>query len=213
MMNVLIRNERVADYKIVEGIARDAFWNLYFPGAHEHFVVHQMRHHPDFINELSFVVEVEKDVQGAIFYTHSKIVTPSGDAIKTISFGPVFIAPPLHRRGLGKALITHSIAIAKERGHRAIVTLGYPYHYEPYGFRGGKKYGISMSDGNFYKGLLVLPLYEGALQGISGHAVFSDVFECDQEEVDAFDRTFPPKEKKVQKSQEEYELACSQLDE
>ena len=54
-------------------------------------------------------------------------------------------------------MTTHSIEIAKVMGYSAILTLGYPYHYAPYGFRGGKKYGISMPDGKFYTGLLVLP--------------------------------------------------------
>ena len=65
-------------------------------------------------------------------------------------------------------MITHSIEKAKVMGYSAILTLGYPYHYAPYGFRGGKKYDISMPDGKFYTGLLVLPLRENALEGIHG---------------------------------------------
>lgn len=71
-----------------------------------------------------------------------------------------------------------------------------------------------MPDGKFYKGLLVLPLYEGALDHISGYVVFSDVFdEQDADELEVFDKTFPAKEKAVQASQKEYEEAASMLDE
>lgn len=212
-MNIKIRNEEPKDYRRVEEIAREAFWNLYFPGGHEHYVVNKMRSHPDFIKELAFVIEVEGEIEGAIFYTHSKIVSEDHTEHKTISFGPVFISPEFHRKGLGKALITHSIKAAKELGYRAIQTLGYPYHYEPYGFLGGKKYSISMPDGKFYIGLLVLSLYEGALDNISGYAAFSKVFDVTQEEVDKFDKSFPPKEKKYQASQDEFEAASSTLDE
>jgi predicted N-acetyltransferase YhbS len=212
-MNTNIRNEEPNDYRKVEEIAREAFWNLYFPGGHEHFIVHKMRGHPDFIKELSFIIKVADEIAGAIFYTHSKIVAKDNKEYKTISFGPVFIAPKFNRNGLGKELITHSIKVAKEMGYRAILTLGYPYHYEPYGFLGGKKYHISMPDGKFYKGLLVLPLYEGSLDNISGYAVFSPLFDATQEEVDEFDKSFPPKEKKYQASQDEYESAISMLDE
>jgi predicted N-acetyltransferase YhbS len=212
-MNINIRNEEPKDYRRVEEIAREAFWNLYFPGGHEHYVVYKMRSHPDFIKELAFVIEVDDEIAGGIFYTHSKIVSEDNKEYKTISLGPVFISPEYHRKGLGKELITHSIQVAKEMGYRAILTLGYPYHYEPYGFLGGKKYNISMSDGKFYKGLLVLPLYEGALDNISGYAAFSDVFDVTQEEVDEFDKLFPPKEKKYQASQDEYEAASSMLNE
>jgi len=212
-VDINIRNEEPKDYRRVEEVAREAFWNLYFPGGHEHYVVHKMRSHPDFIKELAFVIEVDGKIEGAIFYTHSKIVTGDRTEYKTISFGPVFISPEFHRKGLGKELISHSIKVAKEMEYRAILTLGYPYHYEPYGFVGGKRYNISMPDGKFYKGLLALPLYEGALDDISGYADFSDAFDVTEEEVDEFDKSFPPKEKKYQASQDEYEAASSMLDE
>ncbi len=97
-------------------------------------------------------------------------------------------------------------------GHSAIITLGYPYHYKPYGFVGGKKYNISMEDGKFYCGLLVLPLYEGALDNISGYAMFSQVLEVEDTEVNEYDKTFPPKEKKYEVSQDEFQIACTKLD-
>lgn len=212
-MHIQVRNETPQDYRIVEELARDAFWNLYFPGAHEHFVVHQMRNHPDFIKDLSFVIEVDGEVHGAIFYTHSQIIESSGNEYPTISFGPVFISPKFHRQGLGRMLITHSITVAKEMGYTAITTLGYPYHYEPYGFSGGKKYGIFMEDGKFYKGLLVLSLCDGAMDSVSGYAKFSEALDTTDEEVDAFDKDFPYKEKAVLPCQTEYETACSLLDE
>ncbi len=212
-MNIKIRHENENDYRVVEEVAREAFWNLYFPGCAEHVVVNKMRKSKDFIPELSFVIEVDGKIAGAIFYTHSKIVSADNKEFDTISFGPVFISPKYHRMGLGRKLITHSIEEAKKLGYKAITTLGYPYHYEPYGFVGGKKYNISMEDGKFYKGLLVLPLFEGALDGISGYAAHSEVLDASEEEIEEFDKTFPYKEKKVQESQREFEIACSMLDE
>lgn len=212
-MNIIIRNEEEKDYRKVEEVAREAFWNLYFPGAAEHVAVNKLRKSKDFIPELTYVIEVNEEIVGAIFYSHSKIVSKDGREHNTISFGPVFITPSMHRMGLGRKLITHSIEEAKKLGYKAITTLGYPYHYEPYGFLGGKKYGISMPDGKFYIGLLVLPLYEGALDNISGYAVFSDALEPTEEEIEEFDKTFPYKEKKLQDSQKEFEIASCMLDE
>lgn len=211
-MNIVIRKESFNEFRIVESIARDAFWNLYFPGAHEHYVVHKMRSHPDFIKELSFVIEVDGKIEGAIFFTRSKIVSNEGIEYETISFGPVFISPSYHRLGLGKKLIEYSIQKAKDMGYRAIITLGYPYHYECYGFLSGKRYNISMDDGKYYVGLLVLPLYSNALKNISGHAIFSDVFDVSEKDVDEYDKHFPNKEKKYEKSQTEYENAIALLD-
>ena len=211
-MRVIIRNEEPSDYRQVEEVAREAFWNLYIPGATEHQVIHHIRKHQDFIPELSFVIEVDQEIVGAIFYTRSGIVQQNGEVFKTISFGPVFIHPNYHRQGLGRKLITHSIDVAKKLGYTVITTLGYDYHYKPYGFLGGKTYGISMPDGNFYKGLLVLPLKEGVLDGISGYAIFSEGLEPDEATLESYESSFPYKEKCVEPSQQEYQEACVMLD-
>ncbi len=214
-MSINIRLEQKSDFQNIENLARDAFWNLYFPGCHEHFVIHQMRKHQDFIKDLSFVIELDKEVVGAIFYTHSKVILhTNNEELNTISFGPVFICPTKHRKGLGKALINQSIKAAKLAGHKAIITLGYPYHYSPYGFLGAKTYNISMPDGKFYTGLLALPLQHGALDNIAGYAEFSNVFEVDPQDVELYDQAnFAPKPKLTLPSQDEFAKACIEIDE
>lgn len=211
-LNIIIRPETENDYYRTEEVAREAFWNLYCMGAEEHYILHKMRSHKDFIKELSFVIEVNGIIEGGIFYTHSKIVL-NENIYPTITFGPVFISPKYHRQGLGRQLITYSIEKAKKMNYCAILTLGYDYHYKPYGFCGGKKYNICMQDGKFYKGLLVLPLFENALEQKSGMAVFSDVFDVDKKNVEDFDIKFLQKEKKVLQCQFEYQKACVALDE
>ena len=54
-MDVAIRNENKSDYTTVEGVVREAFWNLYTPGCNEHFVLHNLRKNSDFIPELDFI--------------------------------------------------------------------------------------------------------------------------------------------------------------
>ncbi len=211
-MNIIVRNEETKDFSRVEEVAREAFWNLYFPGGHEHYLVHVMRDHKDFIKELAFVIEVDGKVEGAIFYTRSTVVQEDKENIKTITFGPVFISPELHRQGLGRKLISYSLKKAKEMAFSGVIILGYPHHYRPYGFVGGKKYNISMSDGNYYKGLQALPLQENIFDNIKGYVQFSDVFEFTQEEVDNFDKSFPPKEKISLPSHEVYAAACVEQD-
>ncbi len=212
-MSVIIRLEQEKDFRRVEEVAREAFWNLYFPGAHEHCVVHKLRNSPDVIKELCLVIEIDGLVEGAIFYTHSHIKQPNEALHKTISFGPVFISPRFHRQSLGRKLITHSLEKAKSMGFRGVLTLGYPYHYRPYGFVGGKNYNISMADGKYYTGLLALPLFDGAFDNVAGIACFSPDLDVTQQEVSEFDRSFPYKEKLVLPCQKEYEIACAELDE
>ena len=65
---ITIRNETVSDYIRVEEITRKAFWNLYIPGCVEHYLVHVMRSHEDFLPELDLVIELDHQVIGNIMY-------------------------------------------------------------------------------------------------------------------------------------------------
>ena len=97
-----VRNEQPADYRTVEEITRKAFWNIYVPGASEHYLVHTMRGHEDYIPELSFVLENDGGIIGSIHFTHAKVITPAGEQVPVLHFGPVSITPELHRRGYGR---------------------------------------------------------------------------------------------------------------
>lgn len=208
-----IRNEQPADYRQVEVVIRKAFWNLYCPGANEHYLVHTLRSHKDYIPELSYVIEKNEEIIGSIHFSHAKIITTVGEEIPVIHFGPVCITPKLHRQGYGRALIEHAIENAKALGHRAILLGGFPYHYKPFGFAGIKKYNITMPDGKFYTGIMALPLYDGALAGVSGKIIFSNGLYPDESGLDAYEATFPSMEKLTLPCQKEFEKAASELDE
>lgn len=210
---ITIRNEQPADYRHVEELTRKAFWNLYIPGAFEHYLVHTMRNHEDYMPELSYVIEENDEIIGSIHFTRAKVVTPTGEEVPIVHFGPVCIAPELHRQGYGRALITHAIEAAKAQGHRAIVLGGFSYHYVPYGFEPTKKYDITMADGKFYTGIMALPLYEGALDGVTGRLELSKALEPDESGIDVYESTFPPMEKQVLPCQKEFEQAAGELDE
>lgn len=214
-MLITIRRETRQEYFAAENCCRNAFWNVYTQGCCEHFLVHAMRSHKDFIPELSFVLACDNTVTGGIFVTHSWVIPHAAALapIPTITFGPVFIAPEFQGKGFGKKLIHYTIDKANEAGHKAIIILGYPAHYKKYGFCGGKKYNISMPDGKFYQSLLVLPLQEHALDNFAGYAKFSAVFDFKPEDVENFDKQFPYKEKLILPSQKEFEQACTLLDE
>lgn len=208
-----IRQEQPEDYRKVEEITRKAFWNLYIPGASEHYLVHTMRSHKDYMPELSFVIEEDGEILGSIHFAKAWVITHEGEKVPVIHFGPVSITPERHRQGLGRKLITYAIEEAKKAGHRAIVIAGFRYHYETYGFVGAKKYGISMPDGKFYTGIMALPLYDGALDGISGKIEFSQALYPDESGLEAYDATFPPMEKLSLPKQKDFERAASELDE
>ena len=55
--NIIIRRETPADYRAVENLVRESFWNVYRPGCQEHFVLHRLRDDPAFVPELDLVME------------------------------------------------------------------------------------------------------------------------------------------------------------
>jgi putative acetyltransferase len=56
--DLIIRIETPADYAAAENLTREAFWNVYRPGCTEHFVLHTFRGRPEFVPELSLVMEL-----------------------------------------------------------------------------------------------------------------------------------------------------------
>lgn len=74
-----IRNERPGDWEAVETLTRRAFYNQYIPGCMEHYLVHIMRGHEDFIPELDFVLELDGKVIGNIMYTKAELTDEEGN--------------------------------------------------------------------------------------------------------------------------------------
>ena len=114
---IKIRNEEEKDYSIVEELTREAFYNQYVPGCVEHYLVHIMRRHKDFIPELDFVLERDGQVIGNIMYTKARLVDEAGAEKEILTFGPVCVAPKYQRMGYGKKLMEHSFAQAVQLGY------------------------------------------------------------------------------------------------
>ena len=55
----IIRLERKEEYREVENLVREAFWNVYRPGCFEHLVIHNLRKDKCFVKELDYVIELD----------------------------------------------------------------------------------------------------------------------------------------------------------
>ena len=202
--NIKIRNEVEADYKTVEENTRKAFYNLYFPGCIEHYLVHVMRSHEDFIPELDLVIELDNQVIGNIMYTKAKLVDEAGTEKDILTFGPVSILPQYQRMGYGKMLMEHSFEKAAGLGYDVIVIFGNPGNYVSRGFKSCKRFNICLEDGTYPAGMLVKELKAGALDGRKRFYRDSPVMNIDVREAERFDEGLEKMEKKIQPSQEEF---------
>jgi len=205
--SINIRLETEKDYRAVEELTREAFWNVYKHGADEHYFVHMMRNHPDFIPELAFVLENDGEIIGNIMYTKSWLEDDTGNRKEILSFGPLCVAPKYQRLKLGKLLIEHSFEVARQLGYDVNIIFGNPGNYVSLGFVSCKKKNVSfVRAGNHPTALLVCELVPGALEGKTWMYIPSTAADCceDTAAVEAFDAAFPPKEKTWMPSQEAF---------
>ncbi|OPZ67924.1 MAG: Acetyltransferase (GNAT) family protein [Firmicutes bacterium ADurb.Bin467] len=127
----------------------------------------------------------------------------------TITFGPVSVLPVYQRMGVGSALIWHTLSLAKEMGHRAVLIYGSPDYYPRFGFRPGKHFNIRTSDNMYAAALQALELAPGALKGVAGRFFESDAFEVDVRASEAFDKGFPRRERRATGTQREFQKIAS----
>ncbi len=193
-MNLRLRLEQPADYRVVEELTREAFWGFNQPSCDEHLVAHKLRQVPAFVPELDYVGEADGEIVGNVMFSKAKIVDGADREHGVLTFGPLSVLPKCWNQGVGSALMRHTIEKARLLGHRAIVFYGYPDYYPRFGFERSEVYNITTPDGRSFDALMVMPLYRGALEGISGRFYEDPVFHVDAAEVAEFDKSFPHKE-------------------
>ena len=194
----IIRLEREEDYGAVEYLIRESFWNVYRPGCSEHYVIHVLRDDPAFVKELDFVMERGGELIGQNMFMRTVIEADDGRVIPVLTMGPICITPELKRRGYGKALLDYSIGKAAELGFGAVLFEGNIGFYGKSGFDYAGRFGIRYhdlpedADASFF---LCRELIPGYLDGVTGVYQTPQGYYVKDEDVEEFDRAFPPKEK------------------
>ena len=196
MEAIKLRNETSMDYRMVEELTREAFWNYHAPGCNEHYLLHIMRNSASFISELDFVAEIGGKVVGNIVYTQSKLICDNGKCYNdVITFGPLSVNPQYQRKGIGRMLIEHTLKLAKELGYRAVLIYGDPSYYSKAGFVEAEKYDIRTPDNMYAVPLQALELYEGALVNCEGRFYEDSVYEIEEAVAEEFDKSFTKKDR------------------
>ena len=137
-----IRLERTEDYREVDNLTREAFWNVYRPGCTEHYVLHQYRTNPDFVPELDFVMEEEGKIIGHVMFSKAELVLDDGTRKSSWTFGPISIHPDYKRKGYGLQLLQFALKKAREMGIGFLCMEGNIEFYKHAGFDLASKFGI-----------------------------------------------------------------------
>lgn len=209
--HLVIRREEAADYRRVEELTRDAFWDVNVPGCDEHYLAHVLRKAEAFIPDLDFVACLEGKIAGNIMYARAVVRSSDGKEHPVLTFGPLSVDPVCQNQGIGGSLVRHSVEAARALGYNAVIIYGDPDYYQRFGFRAARGYGIHTPYNTYSPALQVLELYPGALEGISGVFEEGEIYHLDEAAAQEFDRGFPKREKGWRKSQQRFQeiLAAS----
>ena len=198
MKEFTFRFEEPKDYRTVENLIRESFWNVYRPGCSEHYVIHVLRNDPAFVKELDFVMEQDGRLIGQNMFMKTVINADDGHDIPVLTMGPICITPELKRRGYGKAILDYSLEKAAALGYGAVLFEGNIGFYGKSGFDYARKFGIryhNLPEGADDSFFLCRELIPGYLDGITGGYQTPKGYYVDDADVEEFDKAFPYKEK------------------
>ncbi len=196
--DIIIRLEKKVEYREIEKLVRESFWNVYKPGCSEHYVLHVLRDDPAFVKELDFVMEKDGRLIGQNVFVRTVINADDGRDIDVLTMGPICIAPELKRKGYGKLLLDYSLEKAAEMGFGAVLFEGNIDFYGKSGFDYARKFGIRYhdlpedADDSFF---LCKELIPGYLDEVIGVYQTPQAYYVDDADVEEFDKNFPTKEK------------------
>lgn len=219
-----IRLEKTEDYREVENLTREAFWNVYRPGCTEHYVLNQYRTNPDFIPELDFVMErlrvgdgnrealatdrdartsgmADNKIIGHVMFSKAEIILDDGTSFPSWTFGPISIHPDYKRKGYGLKLLQYALEKAKEMGIGLIQMEGNIEFYRHAGFDLASKMKIHYhaepreSDVPYFLAQELIPGYWGNREGTYCPPKGYFIADENPEAFEAYEATFPMKEK------------------
>jgi len=176
-MNVtIIRKEKPADYNQVIQLTEKAFETLEISDHNEGKLVDKLRKAPTFVEELSLVAEIDRQVIGHILFT--PITIDNGEQqFQSLVLAPVSVLPEYQKMGVGGQLIRAGHQKAKELGFHSSILLGHPDYYPRFGYNPASTWGIKThiplpSDDVF----MAVELTKGALSKVSGMVIFPPEF-------------------------------------
>ena len=204
---MIIRLERPEDFREVENLTREAFWNVYKPGCVEHFVLHRFRTDPDFIPELDFVMEEDGRIIGHVMFAKSVLVLDDGSTKTSWTFGPISIHPDYKRKGYGLKLLQYALDKAREKGVGFLCMEGNIEFYKHAGFRLASELGVHYHSEPrdavvpYFLAQELIPGWLGGKEATYCPPRGYFVADEDPEAFEEYEAGFPPKEKAFREGQ------------
>jgi len=186
---ITIRPETPADYYAVELLSRDSGLGYCGEDTDAALHVHKTRRHKYFLPELSFVAALDGKPAGMIMFTKSRLAAKGRVYNDTFCLQVLRVAPWAQCRGVGSALVRHTVPLAKAMGCRAILFHGNPDFYPRLGFRPAFEFGVG---DKYLDHFHCMPLYEGALDGVERGVHREANIPLPKWRARLYNRRFPP---------------------
>ena len=195
--------ETEEDYFEVENMVRNSFWNVYRPGAFEHYIVHNLRDDESFLENLTYVMESNDGIIGYIGYSEG-FIDYGDERIGAVVLGPLAIHEDFQNQGLGSKLIGHTLNLAKDEDIPFVFVVGDEDYYRRFGFISASEYDLYLEGtdmGEECPFFMIRLFDESELKDGIGIFHNPDVFDVNPEDVDEFDKKFEYKKKEVLEGQ------------
>lgn len=195
--------ETEEDYFEVENMVRNSFWNIYRPGAFEHYIVHNLRDDESFLENLTYVMESNDGIIGYIGYSEG-FIDYGDERIGAVVLGPLAIHEDFQNQGLGSKLIGHTLNLAKDEDIPFVFVVGDEDYYQRFGFISASEYDLYLEGtdtGDECPFFMIRVFDESKLKMGTGIFHNPDVFDVNPKDVDEFDKKFEYKKKEVLEGQ------------
>ena len=167
--DIIVRPETQADIGRTEQVVRDAFHP-----SDTHLLLRALRLSSAW-RDLSFVAELDYSVVGHVCFTRGWLDAPSR-LVEVLILSPMSVAPDHQRKGIGKKLVTDSLAVLSDRTEPLVFLEGNPAFYLHAGFVAATELGFTSPSVRIpERAFQVFPLssYEPWMKGA---LVYPDVF-------------------------------------
>jgi putative acetyltransferase len=133
-----IRPEQPADHAAIAAVVTAAFGS-----PAEAVLVERIRESPRYRPAYALVAELDGRVVGHVMVSEVDLCVGDGAVVRPIlSLSPLAVAPDVHGRGIGSALVRAVAALVDADGHPLIVLEGSPVYYARFGFGDARQHGI-----------------------------------------------------------------------
>jgi putative acetyltransferase len=168
--DVSIRDERPEDVPEVDAMVVDAFDDPRLRG-----LLRDLRRSDAWVDGLSLVADRDGDIVGHVLLTRSVLDAPSR-MVDVLVLSPLAVRSDVQGRGIGSALVRHSLGRLQGGTEPLVFLEGSPAYYPRFGFVPGGQLGfrkpsLRIPDQAFQ--VLTLPAYE---PWMTGTLVYAEAF-------------------------------------